>query len=234
MKTQRTETVRSTFKRNHFPKWAIVAAAFVMLLSRAVPAAAQSTIYPPYAANDSAATLQGYPVTISLLDNDVGVSAPLDPSTVEILNYPSNGYVEVDEETGDVTYYPDDYFSGYDGFIYAVRDEYGNASNYAIVGIFVYPDNTPPVIENFTVLKLGGNEWILEGTVIGNNSPWFVVQIESSLPGLTSWVTIIPASDGTFSRTFSLDRGVSGLVEAVAINTHGIASNLADFYVSNE
>lgn len=228
------EMTRTSFDGNKICRLAFGAAALFVLAFQARPAAAQAPINPPYAQNDSASTMQGDPVTISILDNDVGISAPLDPSTIEIVSYPSNGYVDVDDVTGDVTYVPDQYFFGYDGFVYAVQDENGNTSNYATVYLCVYPDMTPPVIEGFAFVNSTDNEWVLSGTVVGDNSPWFIVEIDSNLPGVTCRIAVTSASNGAFSRTFQVPSGQSGFVQVTAINSIGVSSAPVDDFVSNE
>ncbi len=71
--------------------------------------------------DDEAVTNQNQPVTINILDNDETTIQPVDPSTVTIVNGPSNGAVTINAD-GTVEYTPDTNFSGQDTFTYEVCD----------------------------------------------------------------------------------------------------------------
>ncbi|WP_257957588.1 Ig-like domain-containing protein, partial [Parapedobacter tibetensis] len=91
----------------------------------------------PMANDDGAMTPINTPVTIPVLDNDEEGDAPLDSTTVTITTPPTNGTVEVDPVTGEVTYTPDDGFTGEDTFEYTVEDENGIPSNVATVTVTI-------------------------------------------------------------------------------------------------
>ncbi len=225
--------VRRTLRGEQIRRLAFVGAACVAILSQSRSALAQEEmIYAPVANNDYAATMEYEEVTVSVLANDDGISAPLDPSSVKIIYYPSNGLVEVDEETGEVTYSPDPFFTGYDGFTYTVSDENGETSNNASVMIYVVPDPTPPVIENFIVVRLGDGGFRAQGTASDPTCPSFTVAVSGPISGFSGWIT--PAADGSFSYAFLLDEGVSGMVLANAVNANGIYSQTAQYFVLND
>jgi len=103
------------------------------------PASAQSGSPPwaPFARDDFRNTTYNTPILIDILKNDFGLSSPIDPRTVTIVTRPSDGNVIVNKATGDVTYDPDQGFSGVDFFEYIVADKVRRASNVAIVHIDV-------------------------------------------------------------------------------------------------
>jgi len=71
----------------------------------------------------------------------------MDPATVIIVDSPSDGIVEIDPDTGEITYTPDECYCGEDSFTYTVNDTEGAISNIATVDIYVdCPSNDPPII----------------------------------------------------------------------------------------
>jgi gliding motility-associated-like protein len=112
---------------------------------------------PPTAVNDDAATLPGVAVEIDVPGNDSDTNSEIDRSTVTIINSPSHGVVEVDQQTGIVTYTPDQNYSGNDTFNYSICDDgipCGSMCDTATVIINIGDYNNPPVALNdtFTVM----------------------------------------------------------------------------------
>ena len=93
----------------------------------------------PVAANDSATTAQGVPVTISVLANDTDVEGTV--LAVASVSDPPHG-TAVANANGTITYTPDVGYSGPDAFGYSATD--GSAtSNVATVSITVTPAPAP-------------------------------------------------------------------------------------------
>ena len=61
---------------------------------------------PPIANDDTTSTPEDTAVVVDVVGNDFDVDANLDPTTVVITSSPSNGTVDVDPATGEVTYTP--------------------------------------------------------------------------------------------------------------------------------
>ncbi|KGE03119.1 retention module-containing protein [Pseudohaliea rubra] len=92
---------------------------------------------PPVAQGDSAETGENTPVDINILGNDADPDGSLVPGSVVIITQPENGTVTVDPVTGEVTYTPDQNYSGTDAFTYTVQDDDGATSNTATVSVVV-------------------------------------------------------------------------------------------------
>lgn len=96
----------------------------------------------PQAEGDSAVTKEGSPITLSVLDNDLG---NLNPATVTVTTPAGHGTVKVNPTTGQVTYTPAPGFTGRDTFIYSVRDFAGHLTSASVV-IDVYASPSPPPV----------------------------------------------------------------------------------------
>lgn len=91
----------------------------------------------PIQANDDLGSIDApNSLILPILNNDVSNSAPLVPSSFELVSGPSNGTV-VSNADGTITYTPVFGFAGEDAFTYRVQDEYGLWSNVATVRITV-------------------------------------------------------------------------------------------------
>jgi gliding motility-associated-like protein/uncharacterized repeat protein (TIGR01451 family) len=88
----------------------------------------------PKATNDSGATESGKPISINIVTDDLAGSAPLDPSTIEIIDQPLHGTLTVNAD-GTVVYTSAKGYIGTDVFTYRVKDVNGNWSNVASVTI---------------------------------------------------------------------------------------------------
>jgi hypothetical protein len=162
-----------------------------------------------------------------VLNNDYGMSAPLVPSSVQIVTQPLNGIVHVDPSTGNVWYLPDPEFNGVDDFTYEVFNVNGQVSNVATVTVYVMEDTQPPVIENFIGSPSSDGSWNFTGQVVDDNPAGIVVTFGGLVSG-----TATTAADGTFSFSARLPSGSSGPVSAEAVNDEGISSAIVYDYVS--
>jgi len=102
---------------------------------------------PPHANADEAMTRENRAVEINVLENDTDSDGTIDPGSVTIVKEPRHGSVDVDPETGAVTYIPDPDQCKNDYFQYTVADSEGTVSNKAKVTIEV-ACNEPPVADN--------------------------------------------------------------------------------------
>jgi hypothetical protein len=184
---------------------------------------------PPHAEEDSAWTLHDHGVNIQILDNDTWYDAPLDPSSVMIVDAPAHGSLMINPDTGDVWYSPDAGYYGPDNFTYIVEDTLGQSSNYATVFITVAQNNVAPQIVDFVAVRGPANAWTFNGRVIDEAPAGLVVTFGGLLAGQTT--TVQP--NGTFSFGKVLAPGQSGLVTARTTDPIGLVSNLAQTFVFN-
>ncbi|MEO0312265.1 MAG: hypothetical protein RIQ89_1922, partial [Bacteroidota bacterium] len=114
---------------------------------------AQATVYltincinDPIVANlDTALTSEDFPITISILDNDLDVENDIDTASIVIIDPPSFGTVTVDTITGAITYDPIPNFQGTDTLVYQVCDNgLPITCDTAMVIINIGPVNDPP------------------------------------------------------------------------------------------
>lgn len=77
-------------------------------------------IYVPIANDDYDTTTFQKSVTIDVLSNDTDLEGELDPSSLDIVQYPVNGSVYINFDKYDVTYTPNDGFLGGDVFEYSI------------------------------------------------------------------------------------------------------------------
>jgi hypothetical protein len=94
---------------------------------------------PPIAQDDSAATEEGTPVTIEVIDNDSDPDG--DSLIVTSIRQPKHG--DVDNDGTNVTYTPDSRFNGSDTFTYTISDGHGGSAM-AAVTVAVALVNEPP------------------------------------------------------------------------------------------
>ncbi|MBK1438897.1 gliding motility-associated C-terminal domain-containing protein, partial [Parapedobacter sp. ISTM3] len=114
---------------------------------RAEPATLTVTVVQsePRASDDTATGSFNGPLQIQLVGNDQPDSAPLDPSTIEIISQPQHGTLRINGD-GTVTYTPNQYYTGPDEFTYRVMDANGNWTNVATVRITVTGFHIPNII----------------------------------------------------------------------------------------
>jgi gliding motility-associated-like protein len=93
----------------------------------------------PVANDDVYTTSLNTFIALPVLTNDVDANGntTIDKSSVLIKSQPLHGSLVTDPVTGTVTYRPDDGYSGFDSFVYTIKDNYGAESNTAIVTIAV-------------------------------------------------------------------------------------------------
>ena len=91
---------------------------------------------PPKANDLDVATKPETPIKIAVLRNDSDPNDNLNPNSLTIVGQPSNGKIQVDLKTGEVTYTPNAGFEGQDSFIYQICDT-NNLCDTAIVTITV-------------------------------------------------------------------------------------------------
>jgi gliding motility-associated-like protein len=82
----------------------------------------------PLAVNDTVTTAENTPVLIPVLANDVDCIGDLDPASLLVINGPDHGTVSINYLTGDITYTPDNMFTGSDQFDYQICDSTGLCS----------------------------------------------------------------------------------------------------------
>lgn len=181
---------------------------------------------PPTANDDSAATSFGTPVSISVLSNDWGSGAPLDPSRVTIVSQPVAGNVVVDAN-GNLQYTPDLGFAGFDFVEYKVFDYNGLASNIATVEVYVGP-NQAPVVSGFDWDPGDGSRCYFYGTVDDENPGQLVIQFGGVLDGHSVNVR----TDGTFFYRVEIPYGVDGPIFASTTDEYGNQSNVAQVWFS--
>jgi len=104
------------------------------------------------AVHDEAYTTVEIPVVIAVLVND---STTMVPATLQIIENPTNGYVNVNNSGEEVKYFPDYDFMGQDSFVYIVCDHY-NICDTALVVIKVDDVIAPPQV--FTPNNDGYND----------------------------------------------------------------------------
>jgi hypothetical protein len=166
---------------------------------------------PPQANDDRASTVEEVPVRIDVLENDADVDGTLDSNSVRIVVAPQHGTANVSWAMGQVTYVPDQGFTGADSFSYTVNDDQGAVSNAARVTIAVAAaPNLPPVAvdDSFVtdedqvlvvpVPGVLGNDFDEDGDLLA------VRLVHSSLHG-----TLSLKADGSF--TYAPDSGFTGI-----------------------
>lgn len=103
----------------------------------------------PVAKNDTTTTALNTFIEIPVWANDTDPDGDntLDRTSVTIKANPAHGTVLVDPATGLVRYRPSDGFSGYDSFVYTIKDNYGAESTQAtvLIAVNVKPAGTPDI-----------------------------------------------------------------------------------------
>jgi outer membrane autotransporter protein len=96
------------------------------------------------AVNDSAATGAGRPVTIPVLDNDIG-----SPLTILQVSDPANGSAAANAD-GTITYTSDARFKGGDGFTYTISDGIGSDTATVTVTVTLTKEDIQDVLEDLS------------------------------------------------------------------------------------
>ena len=152
---------------------------------------------PPVATNDSTSTNPGTPVLINVGANDRDPDGNLDPTTVQIINPPTNGTVRVDPATGNVIYTPNPGFTtGTDTFTYRICDTTGLCTE-ATVTVTVPTVAANPPIANPDAIATNPNTPVTLN-ILGNDNGNFN---PASLRILTQPAngTVVVNPDGTIT-----------------------------------
>lgn len=212
--------------------YAVAAITTIVILTASARA---SACVGPDVYDDTAETRINTAVVIDVLANDFGNTAPLDPSTVTIEAQPLDGTVEVDPTTGEVTYTPDQGFSGWDFFEYTVSDENGDVSDIAYVDIDV-TDEFPEAYDDY-----GETPYDMPITIdvlandVATDSPLDPSTVTIVSPPLDGLVDVDPAT-GEVSYLPDADFYGFDFFEYLVKDEDGSASNWAyvDIEVINE
>ena len=116
---------------------------------------------PPVALNDSALTTLNTPVKIDVKANDSDPDNSNPQLSVTLLDSTNHGTLVVDPVTGEVTYTPNNNFSGNDTLTYKICDPSGKCDT-AKVFIVVDAVNDPPVAVNDSTTTLQGTPVIID------------------------------------------------------------------------
>ena len=169
---------------------------------------------PPIANDDAAETPQNTPVTIDVLANDSDADGVLIPSTVSVIVPPGNGTITtINTITGQITYTPNDGYSGLDTFTYQVCDNDGLCDTATVIigiaGVHVPPvanDDTATTPTNTpTTISVLDNDFDIDGTLV----PSTTTIVSGPTHGTTSvsltngQITYTPTTDFTGTDTFT-------------------------------
>ncbi len=98
----------------------------------------------PVANDDAATTNEDTSVPIAVLANDTDVDGNLDPTTLSVIAWPTDGSLVLNPVTHVITYFPNADFNGGDSFTYQVCDLVG-ACDVAVVTLTVTAIDDAPV-----------------------------------------------------------------------------------------
>lgn len=182
----------------------------------------------PIATNDSETIGNGGSVVIDLLFNDSDVDGTIDPTSVVIVDQPSQAAsFSVNPTTGQVIYTHNGSGST-DSFTYTVLDNLGQISNIATVSINITPANqTPVAIDDSatiddgasTVISILANDTDADGTV----DPTSVVIVDQPLQAASFSVDAVT---GEVSYTHN-GSGLADSFTYTVLDDQGLISNVA-------
>ena len=135
----------------------------------------------PVAQADTAIVQAGESVLIKVLSNDSDSDGSLDKNSLALVNQASNGTVEIDLTTGEMTYTHDGTATTSDSFTYTIEDDQGAVSNEATVSITI--SSTVASCGKGVELD-GSNDWV--------NIPDLTLAGDFTLEG---WVKLAPGID---------------------------------------
>lgn len=116
--------------------------------------------YQPEAVDDAFVADLGTARVLNILANDRDRDGLLSGSTVSIVTAARCGVVQLDAQTGDVTYRPDNGFSGLDKFVYQLRDADGLTSSLATVRVVVMDLQASPWQNPVNALDVNVDEMV--------------------------------------------------------------------------
>ncbi len=132
------------------------------------------SLLPPIANEDFASTLNTISVEFNIIENDLDIDGEIIISTIEITQQPTKGVINIDFNTGKLTYTPNTNSFGLDFIKYKIRDNNGLYSNETTITINISTNNLPPFLEDQIIsIKRGknGNFSSLNGTDPDNDLP---------------------------------------------------------------
>lgn len=188
------------------------------------------------AANDSATTDEDTAVTIDVTRNDTNVTA----SSVEITNPPANGTAEVDN-SGLITYTPNDDFNGTDSLAYSVNSNDNTGTATATITITVTDINDAPtatddsgstLVNTPLSIDVLANDTDIDGTLSGDGLEITATAASGStdINTVTGTITYTPGSGFTGNDSFSYiaadDDGATSNEVTVSITVLPIGSTL--------
>ncbi len=164
---------------------------------------------PPIAQNDITDVIQGSEILIDVLANDSDTDGSLVANTVAVATQPSFGIVEVDTETGQITYRHGGASTSTDSFSYTVEDDAGNTSNAATVSIGVL---TPDAMVSITSPSVGetinSTDVVVNYTVSGTDFDHLHLSLNgvghNTITDLTGTFTFSGVEAGTHTLTAQL------------------------------
>ncbi|HMO34877.1 MAG TPA: Ig-like domain-containing protein, partial [Gemmatales bacterium] len=180
----------------------------------------------PVAMDDEAEVDQGQSIVINVAANDSDEEGPLDLTSIEIVDQPSHGTLQVNDD-GTVTYTHDGSNTTSDTFTYTIRDANGNISNQAKVTIVIILANQAPVAVDdigsvangeSVVINVAENDTDADGT-IDLTSIEIVDQPSHGTVQINDDGTVTYTHDGSASDTDSFTytiRDNLGLISNVA------------------
>jgi PKD repeat protein len=155
------------------------------------------------AVNDASVTGEGIPVPLNMLANDSDVDGSVDATSVVITAPPARGSLQLDPQTGTVTYTPATNFVGSDVFRYRVRDNVGLLSNIATAVIVVQQGNDRPVATNdrYLINEDATRTVNVDKGVLANDIDLEGDQLTATLAVDPEHGTLILHLDGSFTYT---------------------------------
>ena len=153
------------------------------------------TVHPvndlPVANNDVVSTLEDHTITIDLLANDQDIDGTLNTETITLHNPPEKGVIEINSNTGEATYIPNNNFHGNDSFTYTVKDNEGGISNTATVMVAINAVNDVPVISGVPQLRVLVDENYTFTPILFDDDG---DSLEISVSNLPSWLNVNTAT----------------------------------------
>lgn len=110
----------------------------------------------PTAVADISSTNEDISVKIAVIQNDSDPDGQINPGSVSIMNAPSHGSAQTDNQ-GNIIYNPNPNYNGMDQFTYVVNDDKNMTSNQANVTVTVHPVDDPPMPFN-RLLPIDGSQ----------------------------------------------------------------------------
>ena len=151
---------------------------------------------------DSLITPPGTPITTDVRDNDSSATSNVPFTNPTITTAPGHGTATVDPTTGDVTYTPNDGFSGTDTFVYNVCDSStptpvcdSATVTVTVPNIVIAKDDSDTVAQNGTVTT----DVLTNDTVTPNGSPLDPTSVTIAIE--PSHGTVVVRPDGSITYT---------------------------------